>query len=65
LNCDECEDRLNNATFLRKELVPQLLSSMGVEDNTYAVYDSITEKFFRNKASGDFTDMLPGLIDVS
>ena len=107
LNCPECGSLQNNATFMRKELVPKLLHSMGlwktlnicaifklflrsqqelfsknfgtyatviidfflnsgVNDNTYAVYDAIARKYFKNtKDSGDFFQMLPSLIDVT
>jgi len=65
LSCDECEGRLTNATFLRTQLVPSLLHSMGVEDDTQAVHDALADKFLSSaRDSGDFMEMMAGLIDL-
>jgi len=45
-----------------KELIWEMLD---VEDDTYAVYDALAEKFFEEtRDSGNWTEMLPGLIDI-
>jgi carboxylesterase type B len=66
LNCPTCGALQNNATFLKNDLTYRILRSMGVIDNTHAVYHTLGSKFLGEAAqSGNFTQMTPGLTDLN
>lgn len=39
--------------------------SAGVEDTVGAVSDLLNQKYFRHDQLGNFTAMIPGMVDVS
>lgn len=62
--------RFNNLTedeaFLKTQIVPTLLSSLGIEDKTEAVFDALANTYLGKEVrnSGNLTLMLPGLTDM-
>jgi len=57
---------LNNATFLRNDLLPTLMKSLRAEDKTGTLAHSVGRTYIGDALkTGDFDEMLAGLIDVT
>lgn len=56
---------LENSTFLRNTLTSAILDSLGVADISTAVHDALSKQYLEDsRASGNFSEMFPGLVDI-
>ncbi|XP_021948721.1 carboxylesterase 4A [Folsomia candida] len=57
---------VNDTLFLRNELVPLILNSFGLEDKPFGIYETVAKTYLGDDArlSGDFDQMVPGLMDI-
>lgn len=53
-----------NATFLANDLVPVILKSLHIRDDTGALADAMVDKYLADAEMGNFTSMTPGLTDM-
>jgi hypothetical protein len=55
----------NNGTYIRSQLLSDVLTILGMEDKTYGVIQSLADTFIGDaKYSDELQPLLPGLIDV-
>ena len=52
-------------TFNESDILHQTLMVAGVRDDTGALADVLTDKYLTGFQLGNFTDMIPGLMDVN
>jgi len=54
-----------NATYLKNEMLPYLLSVLGIKDDTGELYHAMARDFFGNSSTtGTWEDKLPGMMDM-
>jgi len=59
-------DLENDSTYIRTQLLGDILTIMGMEDKTYGVIQAIADSFIGDsKYSDELEPLFPGLIDVS
>ena len=55
----------NNASYIRTQLLSDMLTILGMEDKTYGVVQSLADTFIGDaKYSDELRPLFPGLIDV-
>jgi carboxylesterase type B len=56
---------IGNTTYIREELLADILRGLGIPDTSYALVESISDSFMGDaKYSGNLTEKMPGLIDI-
>jgi len=55
----------NNSEFLKHDIVPTLVQTLKIPDDTGAVADALKSKYLSKTQLGNFTSMVPGLIDMT
>lgn len=56
----------NNSTYIRSQLLADILKILGMEDKSYGVIQSLADTFMGdNKYSDELEPLYPGLMDVS
>jgi len=51
--------------FMTRGIVPAVLNALGVRDDTGALADVLVDKYLNGFQLGNFTEMIPGLIDLT
>ncbi|RZF46069.1 hypothetical protein LSTR_LSTR004782 [Laodelphax striatellus] len=54
----------NDTEYLKKEFIKDTLQFSGIDDTTGAITDIFQDKYFKDDEVGNFTAMIPGLIDI-
>ncbi|XP_039281301.1 esterase E4 isoform X2 [Nilaparvata lugens] len=58
------DNNTNDTEYLKKEFIKDTLKFSGIDDTTGAVTDTFQDKYFKDDEVGNFTAMIPGLIDI-
>nr|XP_018917077.1 PREDICTED: pyrethroid hydrolase Ces2a-like isoform X2 [Bemisia tabaci]XP_018917078.1 PREDICTED: pyrethroid hydrolase Ces2a-like isoform X2 [Bemisia tabaci]XP_018917079.1 PREDICTED: pyrethroid hydrolase Ces2a-like isoform X2 [Bemisia tabaci] len=60
----EANNLTHNSEYLKTSFTRSVLRFLGVEDTVGAVSDLLNQKYFRHDQLGNFTAMIPGMVDI-